>query len=218
MNSVEAGIPSRSLDWKCSAWHLPWPVSVQFNKANVPHQIFFYWLFPTVQLKGGNFRDKLSLINLLDSAHDHKNAVKYLIFSIYCWVYNNSILIENGVMQANKKNRDFRKSWVIFSREITYDVWTKTNFLIFFSFYISTGVWTQVRDTVLLPQITIAEDYLFVHCWASHTHHKCQRSSLTVNKNEDSAFRRTAKLRDGERCSLPSLNPIFPTCAWCDLT
>lgn len=38
-----------------------------------------------------------------------KKSVKYLIFSIYCWVYNNSVLIENGIMQADKKNAESTK-------------------------------------------------------------------------------------------------------------
>lgn len=78
----------------------------QFDKVNISYQISFYWLFPTVQLRGGTFRDKLILINLLNSARDHKKAVKYLIFSIYCWVYNNSVL---GIMQVDKK-KSLKKS------------------------------------------------------------------------------------------------------------
>jgi len=37
---------------------------------------------------------------LLYIAHGDEEAVKDLIFSLYCWVHNNNILIENETMQA----------------------------------------------------------------------------------------------------------------------
>lgn len=78
------------------------------------------------------------MINLLYIAQDEEEAVKDLIFSIYCWVHNTSVLIENETTQAGFcfcffNPEDFlKRTAMTFLKRQGYDGWMEGNFTVLY--------------------------------------------------------------------------------------